>query len=87
MQFWVVLEKRVLGETGRCLFFCAHAFPAVRFLYRQKSISGYGVKPHLLLFFILIFSLGLKSKAETLAVPTGLPVDVVWIDSKVWIGF
>jgi hypothetical protein len=26
----------------------------------------------------------LKSKAEILAVPTGLPVDVVWIDAKVW---
>jgi hypothetical protein len=46
MQFWVVLEKRVLGETG---------FFLNTFLYRQKSISGYGVKPHLLLFFILIF--------------------------------
>ncbi len=30
-------------------------------------------------------SLGLKSKAEIWAVPTGLPVDVVWIDAKVWI--
>jgi hypothetical protein len=26
----------------------------------------------------------LKSKAEISAVPTGLPVDVVWIDAKVW---
>ncbi len=30
-------------------------------------------------------SLGLKSKAEISAVPMGLPVDVVWIDAKVWI--
>jgi hypothetical protein len=30
------------------------------------------------------YSLGLKSKAETSAVPMGLRVDVVWIDAKVW---
>jgi hypothetical protein len=31
------------------------------------------------------FSLGLKSKAEILAVPTGLLVDVVGIKGKVWV--
>jgi hypothetical protein len=34
---------------------------------------------------ILPCDLGLKSKAETSAVPTGLPLNVVWIDAKVWI--
>jgi hypothetical protein len=32
----------------------------------------------------MLCCLGLKSKAEISAVPTGLPVDVVWIDAKVW---
>jgi hypothetical protein len=34
---------------------------------------------------ILPCNLGLKSKAKKWAVPTGLPLNVVWIDAKVWI--
>jgi hypothetical protein len=33
---------------------------------------------------ILTCSLGLKSEAEKWAVPMGLPLNVVWIDAKVW---
>jgi hypothetical protein len=33
---------------------------------------------------ILPCNLGLKSKAEISAVPTGLPLYVVWIVAKVW---
>jgi hypothetical protein len=48
---------------------------------------GFGATSGTLAAVVGAYSLGLKSKAEIWAVPTGLQVSVVWIEVKVGVRF